>query len=654
MSDADRQASAPPDGNGRQAASHERTTSATVGRRSLLKSIGAIGGAALLPSTVGADGETTVLHENMTEVGYHSLGGVGGPQTGGSPDSPHYGGFSRVDVHRDRGLAVVSVFTSRTPTADHGMALVDVGAYTEAEGSGDVDAGQPAVTAFLPNPSHLYVSDATFSTDGQYAFVTKEIQSPTLLQQTGADELGTDLENFEDNAPATLVAVDVSDPHDPEVVARLPGHKPPGGHTVDTHFIDGEEYVFTGMVSLPESIGLPVDTSPASIQVHRFDRTAEEFVVTNKWTTAGNTTEGVSPTEGADGYYLDITVEDDPKTGRPTAYVLNPGSENRVHVVDATDPEKMRLQATFTTPFWSFGVSPLTTSDGRRVMAVTSQNENFATEETGTPGFLHLVDADGVFDGEGLEELARWRYPEDVQLKNNQNTAHLVEAVEYSVGESHNHRQYAVVAHANLGVRTFELTVGDTAEESAIEEIGNHREGKDIPADAQFRRYTDVVPEHRSVAVVNGVAFGLCLDSGLYAYTVDDAPAFEPGVRPAVDVELDREIARNVHDEGNTIGVEITNTGSDPAHVRDRMPSDWRVVGGDPHETESVGDGTRVVFDDPLAPGETAGYFVDIAEADDGEYTLGCAAFAAEAEGEYCAQPNTRRTIATIDRETRV
>lgn len=51
------------------------------------------------------------------------------------------------------GLAFVSIFSSKRPTADRGLAVVDVSEYVDAEGRREAEAAEMGVLSFLRNES---------------------------------------------------------------------------------------------------------------------------------------------------------------------------------------------------------------------------------------------------------------------------------------------------------------------------------------------------------------------------------------------------------------------------------------------------------------------------------------------------------------------
>lgn len=462
-------------------------------RRAVLKGIAGTLGVALAGTASGHPGagdHGPEGHDHPPEDaagvgwrGYHSLGGVGGESWAGDPQSPHYGGISELKVQDD--LAFVGILSSRNPTYDRGLAILDVSQYTRADSKDELENAQMFLLSFVPNENNATsVMDVKLSNDGNYAFISKQ----PIAVLFGDHEARTDPDDA-GNSPESgaLQAVDVSDPGNPEVVGRWDAWGL-GPHNSDHLRIGGTDYVF----AVKGSIG-----SNAGIYVVRFDRTTGNMTLVNYWLDGRNLAagevadprKGQYATRGYDYYVHDIRVERDPQTGWPLAYVAN--LNDGAYVLDASDPMDMQALGHFEM-YRAHEIWPITVTgpDGPRRMFVSGQ-ENPSSEWSdgfgshgqnidGDTGWLYLVDAQAIDPGNQDEPvdlgtaaehdsfdpetdapaLARWQLSNQVTFDNYTLSLHNVEPFEVEIpGDGIDHpRQFVAAGHYHAGIRFLEFT----------------------------------------------------------------------------------------------------------------------------------------------------------------------------------------------------
>jgi hypothetical protein len=465
-------------------------------RRAILKGVAgtlgvsAVGGLATAHPGAGDHGPEGHDHpaEDATGVGwrgYHSLGGVGSESVSGRPDDPHYGGISELKVHDD--LAYVGILSSKDPTVDRGMAILDVSAYTRAESRAELDRAEMTVLSFLPNENGgASVMDVRPSADGNYVFISK--QAIAALYED--EEVRTEPENVGTSPEAgSIQAVDVSDPGDPEVVGRWSAYGL-GVHNADHLRIGGTDYVF--------AVKGPIGVN-AGIYVVRFDRTSGSMTLANYWSNeknhaAGEVSDprkGQYATRGYDYYLHDIRVERDPQTGVPVAYAAD--LNNGAFVLDAADPTEMETLGHFDM-YRAHEIWPITATDGdgnaRRLFVAGQENPSSSWSDTaagmelgsygqnidGDTGWLYLIDAQALQPGNQDEPvnlgaarehhtfgedreppLARWQLSDQVSFENYTFSLHNVEPFE-TVDDSGDVRQFVAAGHYHAGLRFLEFS----------------------------------------------------------------------------------------------------------------------------------------------------------------------------------------------------
>ncbi len=423
-------------------------------RRSLLQlgagvlGLGAIGSVSGHPGTDGGKGRDSGIDgpggepfgldegnpfRRAEEVGYHSLGDVGPARTAGQEAQRHDGDTNaEVRVHGD--IAVTSFRASGSEDPGRRLAVLDISEFNDASNPAELRDAEFTVHSILRNvgaESNL-ATDIKLSDDGNYAFVGTQALVPVDGGSNGTVNLSDPFARPE--ATGGVVAVDISDPARPRTVDVVDGAFSTGVHNLFHHRIDGTEYVFAC-----KNVGL---LSPDSgVYVLRFDRRPGKLTLVNRWTADGNTVRGGVGARHGLSYVHDIEVQDDPRNGRPTAYVADWDRGLRVlNVSDPTDIEHIGQfdmnQSHFAAPFPDVVETP---DGGTKRVAVTSHEEpderfdqrssviyNTPHQDKTNPnstGTVFLVDCDGVYPddpgddvrapGDGpkqLGELTNWTW----------------------------------------------------------------------------------------------------------------------------------------------------------------------------------------------------------------------------------------------------
>ncbi|PSP97085.1 hypothetical protein BRC89_12470 [Halobacteriales archaeon QS_4_70_19] len=624
-------------------------------RRAILKGVGAtlgvsaVGGVASGHPGSGDHGNEDHDHAavdefQMSTVGYHSLGGIGSESVSGSSDEPHYGGISELRIHGD--IAAVGILSSKEPTVDRGVAILDVSAYTRAESRAELERAEMTVLSFVPNENNTTsVMDVKFSGDGDYLFLTQQPVAGLFAATAGnAPEARTEGESASNPSYAGVLAVDLSEPGDPEIVGRTQFGF--GMHNCYHHRIAGEDYLFC----------VSGDTGdPAGIFVLRFDRTSGDLEKVNFWshdTDARQGEAGDPTTEFSRRYYAhDITVIDDPATGTPFAYLANWNSGARV--LDVSDPTDIEELGRFKMERAHTIGAVRRTVDGKRLFVVGQENPDPDSDtgssgqrddlpEPGHTGHFYLVDATGVENGQGSTdlgeesaeggdstdggELAKWRWKDDIQYDNYTYSAHNIDTVDTEVNGQR--RLFVTVGHYHAGTRLLEIDFpgrsgppvrdedGGSGENGAISEgglgsgngtgmddgwymaeTGWSRTHNNVVDEAKFGSLSAATPYHWCAIEENGVVFASCISTGVYAMTLDDPRSPIPvGTRTAPDVRTSIETDGSVFRGGATDQIDISISTQAPVEVRFQLPPGWSVAGGDHTGTWDVGDGTLVEF----------------------------------------------------------
>ena len=345
-----------------------------------------------------SEGHTT---ENARTVGYHSIGGVGPASQFGRPEDAHRGQLTEIRTHGD--LAAVGVYFANAPDAGRGMVLLDISDYTRAEDSSDLDNAELTVLSFVRNNNRSEaVMDVKWDDTGEYVFASTQPVA-ALAQAPQPTQLGV---NPDDHSTAAglggVTAIDVSDPGNPEAVGSFDVPST-GIHNSFHHRIGGDDYVFAIK---------DVNAGDSGMYVLEFDRETGALEPVNFWTADGSLTQGEVGTDHTIDYIHDVEVHDDPRTGRPTAYVAY--WDQGLWVLDASDPADLEELGQFPMRLSHFASTPSTlvpvyddegtVVDERRV-AVASHEKSTGDRARDDPrtsnpeasGTVFLVDCEGIY-----------------------------------------------------------------------------------------------------------------------------------------------------------------------------------------------------------------------------------------------------------------
>lgn len=634
----------------------------------------------------GNEGHEHVLEDDfqMTNVGYHSLGGIGSESVSGSPEEPHYGGLSELRVKGD--IAACGLLSSKDPTLDRGVAMLDVSAYTRADSRTELENAEMSVLSFIPNENNATsVMDVKFSGDGSYLFITQQPVAAVFAATAGnTPELRTDGESA-DNPDATgVLAVDVSDPGNPEVVGRQ--EYAFGMHNCYHHRIGGEDYVFcvTGPIG-----------DPAGVYVHRFDRTTGDLELVNFWAHDAEYRQGEvgdpsnkTAVASNEFYAHDITVIDDPATGTPYAYLANWGTNHDVgdsksgaRILDVSDPTDIEELGVFTMER-AHTIEPLRrTVDGKRLFVVGQENPAPDPDtgdgtgkygnKRGHTGYYYLVDATGI-ENQNADlgaasvdtgtpssdtELAKWVWRENAAYANFTYSAHNIDVIDTEVDGTR--RLFVTAGHYHVGTRILEIGYPggpEIAEEDRDPEDdpyddghddhdhpdpisrGGHAHGRDgwllaetgwsrthfnTPPESKFGSLSAATPYRWCAVEENGVIFSSDISTGIYAMRLDD-PEIPVGTRDVVEADVELSDDGNVFTAGGTNRIHLDVSTAAPAEVRVNLPKEWTPESSDEYEVREVVDNTIVEFTDPVDGQAELTVYVDVGTPQGGSvHTVG-------------------------------
>jgi hypothetical protein len=373
-------------------------------RRAVLKAAGAALGVASIGTASGHPGSLTgennkfyggtdgYLGDNVADtssddvslVGYHSGGGVGPASLSGQPEDAHRGAFSEFRIHDD--LAFASVFSARGDDSQRGVAIFDISDFTRADESTNFEHADLRLVSFVRNDnSQAACMDVKVSDDGDYVFVCKQAVTALFGEGRGT-EPNTD--NHGNSAGAgSLMVVDVSDPGNPEVTDEESlSHWSVGPHNGWYHQIGGEEYFFTVH-----------GTSGAASKVNtfRFDRASGQLQQVNAWSWDTNLSQADYGADSNQWYHHDINIQEDPKTGRPLAYLHC--WDAGLRIFDVSDPLNVHEVGVFEQYGAHHAVPAPALIDGKRVAITGHENpdsEYHAHIDGHETGRYNIVDCD--------------------------------------------------------------------------------------------------------------------------------------------------------------------------------------------------------------------------------------------------------------------
>lgn len=476
----------------------------SVGRRSLLR---AAAGSALLAGaagpasahTLGSTSTTSTdhdhtdasLHGQTSDVellDYHSLGDIGPSSESGSPDAPHHGALTELVVQGD--YAYVGVFSSDNPTGDRGLAVLDIGAFNDADNTKELREAELDVVAFLRNDNAAAaVMDVTVSDDGDYVFLSKQPFTAVFEETDPAPD--DDGEGTSASASA-IQAVDVTDPTDPRVVGSWDVWGT-GPHNATYHRIDGTDYVFAVH---------DTGDSTSGIYVFEFDRATGALVLVNKWNADGNLSEG-NLVETDLRYAHDITIQDDPRLGHPVGYFSYWSSG--LFALDLSDPTDIRPIGHYSMPNTHYARPAPTFIDGKRVVVA---GQEFSSRDGQRSGLVTLLDADGLdggYDGgDNIVELDRWWWRSSATYSSFTLSPHNFDVTADG---------WVYLAHYHGGTRFLRIHPSDWT----LEEKGYFQAAEDVPEDSKMQGLNSAAPFTWAAVGHEGVIYAVDVNTGVYA-----------------------------------------------------------------------------------------------------------------------------------------
>ncbi|WP_255195962.1 LVIVD repeat-containing protein [Halorarius litoreus] len=610
-------------------------------------------------------------HGDARPVGYHALGSAG-PATD-NPDTesrnPHYGAMTEIRTHGD--YAYVGFFSSDSPTPGRGMAILDISDYNSATSDADLDSANLSVVSFLRNNSTgTAVMDLKVSDDGDYVFLgtqpyTALFPSPTAdpVAAASKSEAGDPTPNTADDSdtivPGAVVAVDVSDKANPETVGAIQ-ISGTGVHNLFHHRIGGDEYVFAVH---------DLNDGTEGMYVLRFDRSSGQLELVNRWSLSGDTRQGeLNP----DMLYIhDVEVQDDPITGRPTAYLGYWGAG--LQVLDVSNPEDIVLKAHFDMNgtgrchFTSPAPELVETSQGTKRLAVASHETPDDSADADGTGNVYLVDASGIYeedaeaglaiDTEGtndagvpeLRAIGNWEWQKkqsaggenEISFGNFELSPHNSDVVVDDAGDVWVHQ-----AHYHGGVRFLRLV--DEDEGFSLEEQGFSRPKYSTPEESRMEGLSSVVPNCWAAVESNGITFASDINQGVHAIKADDISV--GGAPPTADVGVSDDGSLFTAGQTDMVDLSVFPGRYDSLYVRDRLPTSWGVVGGDDHSTYEAGGSLFVEAADTAGIGDGFTYFAE-APASSGSFTFGPVEVSPDGET-WHAVPGTIRSNVVLGQST--
>jgi len=374
---------------------------------------------------------------NVELLDYHSLGDVGPSSESGSADDSHYGGLTEIRTRGD--YAYVSIFSSKDPTNNRGLAVLDISEFNAADNTSDLRDAELEVVSFMRNDNDAAaVMDVKVSDDGDYVFLSK--QPITALFEETDPTPGTDDDTDTSAGASALEAVDVSDPTDPTVVGRY-DEWTTGPHNSFHHRIDGTDYVFAIK---------DVNDGTAGMYVFEFERTTGALVLLNRWTREGDFGDGEVVGDGAT-YIHDVTVQDDPQLETPVAYVSY--WDGGLFALDVSDPTDVSVIGHHSAPRVHYSEPSPVFVDGKRVVVAGQETPS---QKDGSSGLLYLLDADGIEDGydgtDNVDRLDAWEWRRNVSFGDYTLSPHNFDVTEGG---------YVHVGHYHGGTRFLEIDEDD-------------------------------------------------------------------------------------------------------------------------------------------------------------------------------------------------
>lgn len=594
-------------------------------------------------NTGGTHSRTGTLdtNQNASIVGYHSLGGVGSARTSGRPENPHYGAVTEIRTHGD--YAYVGVFSSDSPTPGRGMAIVDISDFNRAETEAQLENAELSVVSFVRNNNTgVAVMDVKVSDDGEFVFMGTQPYT-ALFGDEALDPTPNTNDHSEAVSPGGIVAVDVSDKGNPQTVGLFEVSGT-GVHNSYHHRIGGQDYVFAIH---------DLNDGTEGMYVLEFDRTTGQFTPVNRWTDDGDLAQGEGGTVMK--YIHDVEIQDDPRTGKPTAYLGY--WDLGLQVLDLSDPANITQVGHFDMGSCHFTSPAPDLVDGKRV-CITSQEKPSSDKRTGT---VHLVDAEGIYEEDGITQLAEldvWEWQnesmddvQDIEFANFTLSPHNSDFAKHvtqdpDTGEV-SAEYWVHQAHYHGGLRYLKA---DPDGWTLTEQGFSRPVYEAVPDDSKMQGLSEVTPNIWGAVQSNGVTFASDINQGVHAIKHDAIPVTGPD--PIVDVS--RSDDGSAFTGGQTNQVDLTVAfADDSVLVRDRLPKAWSVAAGDNHTTYEAGGARIVEFDGTLAEG-TRTYFAEAPTGSEatGTYTFGPVEVSADGGETWTAVPGTTEDNQVVGQST--
>lgn len=472
-------------------------------RRTVLKGIGAGVGVAGLSGTASAHsfGDSTstsdgdhdhsdgTLHGATSDVellDYHSLGEFG-PSSENSASHPHHGGIDELRVRGD--YAYVGFFTSKDPTNNRGLGVIDISEFVEADSTNELRDAEMTFRSLVRNDNDAAaVMDVKVSADGDYVFLTKQ---PVAVLFDDPDPTPSTDGSSTDTLPGAITAVDVTDKDDPTVVGTF-AHDT-GFHNCWHHVVDGQDYVF--------AIKDIEADSTAGLYVFSFDRATGALVLENIWNEDGNALD--LNLTGGDAYAHDIVVQDDRELEKPVGYFSH--WDAGLYALDVSDPMNIQPIGHFSMDGCHYSEPAPTVIDGKRVVLA---GQEIPSQTDGTTGEIHLLDADGIGDGydgtDNIERLDTWEWRSDATFDNYTLSAH-----NFTVSQD----GWVHVGHYHGGTRFLRIDSSDWR----LAEKGFFRAAKNVPEASKVTGLNHAAPFAWTAVRRAGVTFVSDINTGLYA-----------------------------------------------------------------------------------------------------------------------------------------
>jgi hypothetical protein len=286
--------------------------------------------------------------------------------------------------------------------------------------------------------------------------------------------------------------VDVSDPADPELVGTYDAWDT-GPHNAFHHRIDGTDYVFAIK---------DMDDGTAGLYVLEFDRTTGALVLVNRWTKDGDLGD-IAVGDGGATYIHDVTVQDDPRLGRPVGYVSY--WDAGLFALDLSDPTDVSVLGHFDMPSCHYAEPAPSFYDGKRIVVA---GQEIPSVEDGSLGKLKLLDADGLDEGydgtDNIAELDSWEWRSSVTFDSFTLSPHNFDVTDDG---------WVHVGHYHGGTRFPRIHRDDWS----LEEKGYFRAANDVPEDSKMAGLNHAAPFTWTAVEQEGVVYALDINTGVYA-----------------------------------------------------------------------------------------------------------------------------------------